>query len=170
MNGLFTPVHKKSELRAAVMRYVATLPPEAWLPYYNFSATPIPHEILDLDPLFAALAQKRKFHVGVLRTEPNTCYNWHVDTDRKVALNMLLCDDGQSRCVFAPDQFGVVTPIVELRYEPDTYYVFNTTVLHAVFNFSEPRYLLSVEFLAEDRGLPYDELCADIKGLNYGSR
>jgi len=98
----------------------------SWEQYYNFMAVPVPREILRLDSFMVSLAKKRTFHAGVLKMEPNTCYNWHTDTDRKTGLNMLLSDDGNSRCVFLAGEPGVVFKTQELKYKPDTYYVFNT--------------------------------------------
>jgi len=140
----------------------------SWEQYYNFMAVPVPREILRQDSFMVGLAQKRTFHAGVLKMEPNTCYNWHTDTDRKTGLNMLLSDDGNSRCVFLAGEPGVVFKTQELKYKPDTYYVFNTQIPHAVLNTEKPRYLFSVEFLEKDRGLTFDELCEDIKGMNHG--
>jgi len=140
----------------------------SWGQYYNFMAVPVPREILRLDSFMVGLAKKRTFHAGVLKMEPNTCYNWHTDTDRKTGLNMLLSDDGNSRCVFLAGEPGVVFKTQELKYKPDTYYVFNTQIPHAVLNTEKPRYLFSVEFLEKDRGLTFDELCEDIKGMNHG--
>ena len=139
-----------------------------WTQYYNFKAVPVPREILRRDSFLVKLAGKRVFHAGILRMEPNTCYNWHVDTDRKVGLNMLLSDDGDSRCLFMDGEPGVVFKTQELLYQPDTYYVFNTQVPHMVLNTARPRYLFSVEFLEADRRLTFDELCEDIKGMNHG--
>jgi hypothetical protein len=98
---------------------------------------------------------------------PNTTYNWHVDSDRKVGLNMLL-QDGQSHCLFATEDFGVRCVVEELQYQPNSYYVFNTQVPHMVLNLEQPRYLFSLEFLDKDRGLTFDELCENIKGMNHG--
>ena len=165
---MFTPVNYTSKICFKLMELIYKTPDEAWLPYYNFMALPVPVEILDDEPLLVDLAKKRKFHAGILRMDPNSCYNWHVDTDRHVALNMLVCDDGNSKCIFAAN-YGLVMPITELKYKEFTYYIFNTQIPHTVYNFSEPRYLFSLEFLEEDRGLTYDELCADIQGLNYGN-
>lgn len=162
---LFSPVSYKSKIVFDLIKIIDEAP--EWFDYYNFKAIPVPKEIWEKDSLLANLAKVRKFHAGILKMDPNTCYNWHIDTDRHVALNMLVCDDGNSKCIFAPDGFAVVNPIVELSYQPYTYYVFNTKYPHTVFNFSEPRYLFSLEFLEEDRGLTYDELCADIQGLDY---
>ena len=165
---MFSPVKYKSKINFSLMELINNTPDSAWQPYYNFMALQVPHEIIDQEPLLVKLAEKRKFHAGLLKMDPNTCYNWHVDTDRHVSLNMLVCDDGASKCIFCAGEFGVVMPITELKYKAFTYYVFNTKIPHTVYNFTEPRYLFSLEFLDEDKGLTYDELCADIQGLNHG--
>lgn len=160
----YMPVRTWSEISSDLLGYAKSA--KEWTQYYNFMAIPVPEEMLWLDPFLAALANKRAFHAGILRMEPNTCYNWHVDTDRKVGLNMLL-DDGFSQCLFT-DNVGVVSKTTELDYEYGKYYVFNTQVPHMVINATEPRYLFSVEFLGDDRGLTFDELCEDVKGMNHG--
>ena len=166
MNTAYKPVLVGSTIANDLYRYAVDS--HSWKQYYNFRAVPVPGEILWEDPFMGNLAEKRAFHAGILRMEPNTCYNWHVDTDRKVGLNMLLSDDGDSRCLFLDGEPGVVFKTQELSYQPDTYYVFNTQVPHMVLNTTRPRYLFSLEFLGQDRGLTFDELCEDIKGMNHG--
>jgi hypothetical protein len=46
------------------------------------------------------------------------------------------------------DQFGFY--FSELKYNKNTFYLFNSQYLHQVINFSEPRYLFTIEF-AQDR-------------------
>jgi hypothetical protein len=167
-NNFYSLVPVWSSISEDLLAYAHTVAPEYWTTYYNFEAIPAPLEILGQDTFLVALAKKRKFHAGILRMKPNTCYNWHVDTDRKVGLNMLLNEDGDSHCVFVNGEPGVVFGVEELKYEPDSYYVFNTQVAHMVLNTAQPRYLFSLEFLEEDRGLTFDELCEDIKGMNHG--
>jgi len=162
MDACFTAIGK-SPIVKLLLALAENAVPEAWVPYYNFKALPIDDEFVAYDPTLARLRSKREFMAGVLEVAPNTCYMWHADTDRNASVNMLLKDDGQSKCVFAPSYLDVVTPIVELKYEPDTLYAFNTKVLHTVLNFSEPRYLLSIEFLGADKGLTYDELRRDLE-------
>jgi hypothetical protein len=166
MNTAYMSVPVSASISEKLFQYA--LGTQNWTQYYNFRAVPVPSEILWEDPFMGNLAEKRAFHAGILRMEPNTCYNWHVDTDRKVGLNMLLSDDGDSRCLFLDGEPGVVFKTQELSYQPDTYYVFNTQVPHMVLNTTRPRYLFSVEFLGDDRGLTFDELCEDIKGMNHG--
>ena len=165
---MFKQIPYKSKICFKLIELIKEASNVRWLPYYNFMALPVPQEILDEEPLLVALARKRKFHAGILRMDPYTCYNWHVDTDRHAALNMLVLGD-DSKCIFCTGEFGVVVPIAELKYREFAYYAFNTKIPHTVYNSSEPRYLFSLEFLDEDRGLTYDELCADIQGLNYGN-
>ena len=166
MNTAYIPVPGTSSIAKDLLLYA--MGGHSWTQYYNFRAVPVPSEILSEDSFLENLAEKRAFHAGILRMEPNTCYNWHVDTDRKVGLNMLLSDDGGSRCLFLDGEPGVVFKTRELSYQPDTYYVFNTQVAHMVLNTTKPRYLFSVEFLGDDRGLTFDELCEDIKGMDHG--
>jgi hypothetical protein len=166
MNTAYMPVPGTSSIAKDLLQYA--LDSHNWKQYYNFKAVPVPREILRLDSFLVELASKRYFLAGILKMEPNTCYNWHVDTDRKVGLNMLLSDDGDSRCLFLDGEPGVVFKTQELSYQPDTYYVFNTQVPHMVLNTTRPRYLFSLEFLGQDRGLTFDELCEDIKGMNHG--
>jgi len=165
-NMNYMPVRTWSEISSDLLWHAMNA--KDWVEYYNFTATPIPVDILARDKFLVKLAGKRKFHAGILKMDPNTCYNWHVDSDRKVGLNMLLLDDEASRCFFADGQIGVVTKTEELKYVHGKYYVFNTQVPHMVINTTEPRYLFSVEFLDEDRGLTFDELCEDVKGMNHG--
>jgi hypothetical protein len=166
MNTAYMPAPVESTIVSDLLRHALNSP--SWTQYYNFMAVSVPREILRLDSFMVNLAEKRTFHAGILRMEPNTCYNWHVDTDRKVGLNMLLSDDGYSRCLFLDGEPGVVFKTRELPYQLDTYYVFNTQVPHMVLNTKNPRYLFSVEFLGNDRGLTFDELCEDVKGMNHG--
>ena len=166
MNHAYIPVPGASSIANDLLLYAQNT--KDWTQYYNFMAIPVPAEIFMKDRFIEKLGNKRMFHAGILRMEPNTCYNWHVDTDRKVGLNMLLSDDGGSRCLFLDGEPGVVFKTHELDYQPDTYYVFNTQVPHMVLNTVKPRYLFSVEFLGDDRGLTFEELCEDVKGMNHG--
>ena len=162
---MYTEVKYTSKICFKLMELIYKTPDEDWQTYYNFMALKVPEEILDEEPLLVELAKKRKFHAGLLRMEPNTCYNWHMDTDRQVGLNMLVLDDGDSKCVFAAGYCGIVVPIRELKYKEFTYYVFNTQIPHTVYNFSEPRYLFTLEFCEEDKNLSYQDLCEDMLSL-----
>jgi hypothetical protein len=118
----------------------------AWFTYYNFDTLLVPQEILDKEPFFATLPP---FKAGILRLDPYTCYNWHVDDVRGWVINMLLTS-GKSHCLFGSNQ-GQSFPFTELAYEPETYYSFNTQVPHTVINFEAPRYVFSIQFDKEHK-------------------
>ena len=54
---------------------------------------------------------------------------------------------------------------VELKYEPGVYYVFNNQARHAVYNFEEPRWLFSTEFLEDKTKLTFESLSREILEL-----
>ena len=161
--------HDGYRLRSLLWDVISETSPTRWLPYYNFEALPLPWEVVSEDSLLVALAKKREFKAGLLKIPAHTVYNWHIDTDRHCGLNMLVYDDGQSKCIFAPEGLKIVMPAVELRYAPNTFYAFNTKVMHTVINFTTPRYMFSLEFMGKDYGLTYEQLLADLEELGYGS-
>lgn len=149
----------------SLLDYARTAPPTLWVNYYHFQAIPVHPNQWMHDRFLNQLSQKRTFHAGVLRMPPNTCYNWHVDSDRRCGVNMLLSDDNQSRCLFVDGEPNMVFATQELKYQPNTYYAFNTQIPHMVLNTTQPRYLFSLEFLEKDRGLTFDQLCEDVREL-----
>ena len=159
--------HDANKFKHVLLGCIAAKPLQEWVPYYNFMALPVSKQLLD-DPLLYKIAEKRDFQCGLLKIPPNTVYNWHVDTDRNCGLNMLVYDDGQSKCIFAPEGMKIVMPTVQLRYAHNTFYAFNTKVMHTVLNFTTPRYMFSLEFIGKDYGLSYEQLLADLKELCYG--
>ena len=101
-------------------------------------------------------------HLYVFRLHPNICYQWHTDVLREGTINMLL-DGFDSFCTF-----GTLAParrftnLSKLIHEPNTYYLLNVKKYHAVFNFSNIRYVLSI-------GIPkftYKLTCKYLKDKN----
>ena len=110
-----------------------------------FKGKEVPKEMLEGEEILKDLEGKN-WRCGILKMEPNKCYNWHVDTDRKVAINMILAH-GVSHCVFMTGNQEQNFDVTELVYEPDTYYVLNTKKPHMVLNLNETRYMFSVEIM-----------------------
>ena len=154
-------IGKKSTIKDEVFYFAIS--PTDWMPYYNFDAKPLPHELIFKDEFFVWLAQRYDFIAGVLRLDPYICYNWHTDTRRGVGVNMLLTPNTRSFCAFGIDSDQLVFKIEELKYKPSTYYLFNTQVPHTVYNFETTRYLLSVEFAKNKDELSFNDLLKDIQ-------
>jgi hypothetical protein len=157
-------VATKSIIKDEVFDYAIS--PTEWMPYFNFEAKPLPADIVLKDNFFVWLSQRYDFIVGVLKLDPYTCYNWHTDTRRGVGINMLLTPNTRSFCAFGVDPNELVFKIEELKYKPNTYYLFNTQSPHTVYNFEATRYLLSVEFVKDKDQLSFEDLVNDIEA-NY---
>jgi hypothetical protein len=140
----------------------------SWTEYYEFKVKKVPDELLKDDFFIAWLRKKYNVGFGVLKIRANSCYPWHRDGMRCTAINMLLTLDSHSHCVFNTEakNSSFTHGIIDLPYEPSTFYAFNTTIPHEVINFGGDRYLLSTEFMGKDVGLTYQQLVASIKS-NY---
>lgn len=156
------PIPYKSNIAVAILDYLDTKDDNEWQLYYNFHAIQIPQEIMQKDPVLASLMQSISFRAGVLRMDPYTCYNWHVDTKRLVGINMLLTGFTSSDCLFAPTAKAsdVVFPFMHHNYDPNTYYIFNTQLPHTVLNYGGQRLLFSIEFTGDDVGITFNQLVA----------
>lgn len=132
-----------------------------WQRYHNFDAIQVPFDIAYADPILYMLGMQHKLAVGILRLDPYTTYDWHVDGRRGVCVNMLL-NDVPSHCLFSTQQNEATHRFTELQYKPKTYYVFNNQVPHMVINFGQSRYLLSIEFEEDKDALTYAQLLKEI--------
>ena len=166
MGSFFTAIGSKSVIRDKIIEHSRN--GESWFPYYNFIAKPIPYELVEEDPFFKWLGQRYEYIAGVIKVEPFTTYDWHVDTRRGVGINMLLSPQHptMSKCLFKVNRTEATTKFTQLIYEPDVYYIFNTQQEHMVVNLKAPRYMMSVEFLKDKNELTYNQLCQDIR-INY---
>ena len=157
-------IGRKSSIYSALRDFAFT--PSEWASYHKFYAKPIPAEIIFEDNFFKWLITRYKFMAGVLKLNPYTCYDWHIDSKRGVGINMLLTPEVRSACAFKNESDSEVFKIEELKYKPATYYIFNTQMPHTVYNFETTRYLMSIEFAKDKDELTFDELVKDVKD-NY---
>lgn len=161
----------------------STTPDDQWLDYYDFKAIPVPAKFM-VDCWWKRLYELHPFNAGILKMEENSYYDWHVDTNRGVGLNLLLNKWDSSHCLFdgnpnkrkenqlskdaiaehdSLDNFNVTSKFSELKYKPNTYYLFNVQESHSVYNFSGVRYLLTLEFFKGKDALNYNQLVEEIK-------
>tara|TARA_R100000988_G_scaffold91308_1_gene55073 strand:+ start:57 stop:566 length:510 start_codon:yes stop_codon:yes gene_type:complete len=102
-----------------------------------------------------ALNEINKIHpikqLGLLKVENKSFYDWHVDDYRQSCINCLVSKEHHSYCLFGKHKDEWYhNNIIELKYKPYTYYLFNNQKKHAVINLdSKDRYLLSLYFNEE---------------------
>lgn len=136
------------------------------IPYFGFTGAPLgPHIYLQDKLLHHINKHFAILYAGVIKLDPYTIYDWHTDTKRTVALNMLLTGHKSSYSIFKRSQAGVVINTTHLDYKTDTLYVFNTQQEHMVVNTYENRWLFTVEFQDE---ILYDDMVLWIKENGYG--
>lgn len=135
---------------------------DTWERYHNFDAIQVPFDLVFSDPVLYMLGMQHRMAVGILKLNPYTTYDWHVDGRRGVCVNMLL-NDVKSNCIFEVGSDEATHQFIELKYLPKTYYLFNNQVPHMVINFAQPRYLMSVEFEADKNELTFEQLLEEVK-------
>lgn len=129
--------------------------------HIGWDGCPLSLELILKEPLLNKIHnQYRIKQGGILRTKPFRYYQWHQDQDRGVSINLLLTPNVHSYTLFgtpSPDH-NTQLDIVRLLYKPNTFYLFNTQVLHTVINFEEERFLFSIEFEQNKHTLSYAHL------------
>ena len=140
---------------------------QKWIKYYGWEGVQIPDSLWRQEKLLREVDEVFKLKkIGIIKISPYYVYNWHRDDLRGCGINMLL-SNSPSHTFFSPineemDRFSLedpyIGPVLELKYKPDTFYLFNTQQPHAVYNFKEPRYLFTCEFQQSKHELTYAKL------------
>lgn len=134
-----------------------------WESYYHFKAWEISDQIWKSEAVLSEINKEFKIKkAGIISIDANSIYDWHTDENRGVSINMIIEAD-HSHTLFKRDEKQLVQKITELRYKPNTFYLFNTQALHCVINLNEPRYLFSCEFEENKKNLSYLKILTWIK-------
>lgn len=142
--------------------FLENLSSASWEDYHYFKAWNFPKEVWESEKALSEINKTFKISkAGIISIAADHIYDWHKDEHRGASINMILESD-HSHTLFKsrPNKF-VVEKIIELKYEPKRFYLFNTQITHCVINFNKPRYLFSCEFEQKKDKLNY------IKILNY---
>ena len=141
--------------------------PESEIEYLGWNATPISSKIWKQEEVLKTINNKFPFKgVGLIKMPTNYNYNWHVDDNRGCGINMLL-EHEESHSFFREigyqNNYNFNASFIELKYKPDTFYVFNTQRSHCVYNFGKPRYLFTCELYQDVNELSYETVCEWMK-------
>lgn len=156
MDTLYKEFSQRSSIISEALSYFLNL--DTWQNHHGFDLVVVDERIWSCELLLNVINQKFKIaHCTILKIDANVNYNWHTDSSRGLAINMLV-RDGRSHCLFGFEQDSYNDKFVELKYNPHTFYLFNTQHRHSVINFDSPRYLFSVEFAEDKTQLTYNEV------------
>jgi len=84
--------------------------------------------------------------IVILSMPPFSTYNWHTDDHRSSTVNLLINNHQNSLCLFGEPIDDNRSNFIELRYEPNTFYLFNTKKKHMIVNNGQRRYTMSLQF------------------------
>jgi hypothetical protein len=118
-----------------------------WAFHFGFKNFSVPDFVWKLEPILNKIHNTFPIqNCVVLHIPPNTMYNWHNDSERGLSINMKLCNNTTSHTLFgsAIDEYS--DAVIELKYDKDAFYLFNTQNKHCVINFDNDRYMFSVLF------------------------
>ena len=115
-----------------------------WFENKGFSILRLHKHIFSNTPV-GIIIDKFKGSPVIFRLNPMTWYNWHTDTVRQCAINMLINGE-DSKTFFGNKVSTDLVELTELNYESQRYYLFNTQKNHAILNLNNFRYVLSIGF------------------------
>jgi hypothetical protein len=127
-----------------------------WLPW-NYVCINLPRNDLTSKDSFVDMLIEKGGSLCLYKIPANTSYNWHKDASIGVSLNMVLTDYN-CHTIFSTGHydymnamnFPILDKIVELKYEPKKWFLFNSQIRHSVVNLDHrDRYLLTITFPKE---------------------
>jgi len=148
----FSEIEIKSNQLVSYLEHLVSSHNLRWEEHFGFDVILIESSWIEKE---LSLRQINQIHpikqLGLLRVENKSFYDWHVDSYRQSCINCLISKDHHSYLLFGDfkDEY-YHNNIIELKYKPYTYYLFNNQKKHAVMNLdSKDRYLLSLYFEEE---------------------
>lgn len=132
-----------------------------WTTIQGFDTLSVPIKLLETDLFLIDLMQKFNGYPVFLKMPKYSMYNWHKDLNRQVVVNSVVYGF-DSYTMFTNDTLdqmnGTSTIVQELTYKERDCYLLNVQELHAVYNRSQDRIVISLSF---DMPTTYEQI------LNY---
>ena len=181
-NKYYFEIPKESKVSDKMYLQAINAHKDLWHDFYNLAGLPTVKVLVagndwEMDSWWGRLYNAHPFTAGIAKLEAHSYYDWHIDTDRGVRLNMLLNNWDTSHSMFNPfmkrgeSAYNVQLAslkdgerkIVELKYKPQRYYLFNTQIAHTIYNFADTaRYSLTLDFDEDLSKLTYEQLLEEL--------
>jgi len=114
--------------------------------------TQVPKTLLSNCPVLSKLLDNFTwFSALIFKMDPFSLYDWHVDSKdqapaipgKTFSINLLL-QNQRSSLLVANESPDTRTRFTEFQYEPNRLYLLRSNIPHAIVNFEQTRYLLSI--------------------------
>lgn len=122
----------------------------SWVPFMNVARSfqnTLGSKIIQQNELLTKLQSKFDAKMRLYMFPSMTCYNWHRDAEIGCSMNLVL-DDYSAHTLFNPaNRKDILDKVIELKYEKNKWYLFNSQILHTVINLdTRDRPLLTLSF------------------------
>jgi hypothetical protein len=135
-----------------------------WIPFMNIALDfpkTLGFQLIKTDKMLSGLQSKFNAEMRLYMFPSMTVYNWHRDVETGCSLNLVM-DDYSAHTLFNPnDKKEIIDSVVELKYEKNKWYLFNSQILHSVINVdSKDRVLLTITF---PKNVTYNDVADHLK-------
>ena len=164
-NDCFAEIKTKSNELVLYLEHLISSQDLSWQQHFGFDVIFLDNSWIQKE---LALNQINKIHpikqLGLLRVQNKSFYDWHVDDYRQSCINCLVSKEHDSYCLFGEHKDEWYHDnIIELKYKPYTYYLFNNQKEHTVLNLdNKDRYVFSLYF---DEETSYEILKEKFKSI-----
>jgi len=147
--NLYRKIEQESNFLSQIKEYAKTAN-WTWVPFMHISIDfqkTLGPQLMKQDEMLNKLQTKFNAMMRLYMFPSMAVYNWHRDIEMGCSLNLVM-DDYSAHTLFNPnDNKKIIDNVVELKYEKNKWYVFNSQILHSVINLdSKNRVLLTVTF------------------------
>ena len=163
---LKNPITSHPEL----LEYAKTRHPMYWVRLFSFLVTKVPEELYAKDPFVSTILERFSGKAVILKMPARCMYNFHVDTERSVSINMLLnnFDNSHSFYKVPMTHSGVIDPnldhVISVDYAPGVAVALNTGEEHAVINHGAERLVFAISI---DKPVEYSDVVLFLKENNF---
>jgi hypothetical protein len=162
-DNLFYKIEKEPKFLNQVKEYVKTAA-WTWVPFMSISIDfqkTLGLKLIEQDTVLKKLQSKFNAMMRLYMFPGMTVYNWHRDVEMGCSMNLVM-DDYSAHTLFNPsDKKEIIDKVVELKYEKNKWYLFNSQILHSVINVDHTdRILLTITF---PKGVTYNDVFEFLK-------
>ena len=148
-NDLYYKLKQEPKFLDQVNEYAKTAS-WTWVPFMNISIdfqNKLGLKLIKQDETLSKLQSKFNAMMRLYMFPSMSVYNWHKDVEMGCSMNLVM-DDYTAHTLFnTSDQKGIIDKVVELKYEKNKWYLFNSQILHSVINVDhKDRILLTITF------------------------
>jgi len=138
----------------AVKKFIPTAEWQ-WFPYVTVASNF--YESIEVDPFIKDVTSQFTGTLKLYKFPAKQVYHWHKDANIGCSLNMVFREYNSHTLFTHPERDNKhVEPIIELKYEPETWYIFNSQENHTVINLDDQDRILFT--LIMPKGINYHDV------------